>query len=84
MSKTETLVLSIIARTCDMDVAELSLETKLIDDLGFDSIKALELLLDIEKAFAIEIDENDVVGIDSVEHIIRLIEASESTHKMVT
>ncbi len=35
-------------------------KTNLIDDLGFDSIKMLQLILDLEREFMIEIDDEDL------------------------
>lgn len=62
--------LEIIAAISGADVATLTPETELVADLGIDSPKALQLLVDLEDALKIEISDEDAAKLDSVGDIL--------------
>lgn len=49
-----------IAMNSGLEVGTLSDETNISSDLGFDSVALIELIVEIENEFDIEIDENDI------------------------
>lgn len=49
-------------------------ETRLVEDFGLDSLKALEMLIEIENRFAIRIDETAEEGIVTVGDLVSVIE----------
>lgn len=53
----------------------ISAETRLRADLALDSVASLELLSMIDDAFGLEIEIEDVAGIDTVGGIVALAEA---------
>jgi acyl carrier protein len=53
-------VIDTVAEVLDVDVTELSSETKLQDDLGADSIDFVEVLMILEDAYDTEFPDNDV------------------------
>jgi acyl carrier protein len=53
-------VIDAVAEVLDVDVTELSSETKLQDDLGADSIDFVDILVRIEETFSTEFPNNDV------------------------
>lgn len=52
----------------------LQLKSNLRDDLGIDSMMALELMADIEKAYSMHITESELKSLSDVESLIELIE----------
>ena len=62
--------LEIVARISGKDAAELEPKLDLVADLGIDSPKALQLLLDLEEALDIEISDEDAAKMDTVGDIL--------------
>ena len=52
---------------------EITFETRLVEDLGLDSLKALEMLVEIENQFRIRIDEDSEGEIVTVGDLIRVV-----------
>ena len=50
----------IVANKFELDPAKLTRETHLFDDLGADSLDQIELVMDLEEAFDIDVPEADV------------------------
>ncbi len=62
--------LEIVAEISGKDVADLEPKLDLVADLGIDSPKALQLLLDLEEALGIEISDEDAAKMDTVGDIL--------------
>ncbi|HOC44494.1 MAG TPA: acyl carrier protein [Thermoanaerobaculales bacterium] len=76
MSITET-ALAVIARVSKVDIAEIRPDMDLVADLGFDSAKALELLVELEEAIGIEISDEQAAGLNSVGDILAVAETMQ-------
>ena len=63
----------IIADVLNVNADEITMETKFVDDLGADSLDIFQIIMGIEEAFDIEIDNDDAEKIvtvgDAVEQI---------------
>lgn len=57
---------------------EIKPEVNLIDDLGFDSLDAVEITLALEEEFKIEIPDNDF---EKIETVVQLYEYIENRNK---
>ncbi len=68
-------VRDIIANQLGIDPEKIQPETKLVDDLKTDSLDIVELIMDLEQEFDMEIPDEDLPKIQSVDDIIRYIEA---------
>lgn len=66
-------VISILAEKLDMDVKDVGRDSLLVDNLGLDSIGALEVTFCIEKEFDIAINRSDFAGITTVRDIIECV-----------
>ena len=55
---------SIIAEKSDVDENNITPEMKFSDDLGFDSLDTVELLMEFEKEFDIIVDDDDDEAMD--------------------
>ena len=66
-------VKEIIVETVNCDADSVVLEAKLGDDLGIDSLDAMEINMALEEAFAISIADEDIVKFVCVKDIVNLI-----------
>ena len=65
-------VTALIADILEMEPAEIDPNAHLVDDLGMDSMMALEILAGIEKKFKIKVPEEDLPKITSINQAIEL------------
>lgn len=65
-------VTALIAEIIEADPAELDRGAHLVEDLGMDSMMALEILAALEKKFKIKIPEEDLPKITTVNRAIEL------------
>jgi acyl carrier protein len=63
-----------IARQRFDRAAVISGETRLVEDLGLDSLKALEMIIEIENRFEIRIDETSEHEIVTVGDLVKVID----------
>ncbi len=66
-------VISIVADKLKRDKNTVTAESKLVDDLGADSLDQVELSLAVEEEFDIEIPEDKASNITKVNDIIQLV-----------
>lgn len=63
----------IISNELNVDPSEIQMDSKIMDDLGADSLDVFQIVMGIEEAFDLEIDNDDVDKIvtvgDAVEQI---------------
>jgi len=79
-------VRKVIAEVFKKEEAELTLEMKIIDDLGAESLDIITLLMEFEDAFDRKIPDEDVEKLvtigDTVQYIMNMLK--ESLHGQVT
>ncbi len=56
-----------------VDLAQLGAEARLREDLGLSSLDAVSLLMALEEEFAVEVSDEEIVGLLSVGDLERLI-----------
>ena len=64
----------IIAEVLNVDEDEITMETTFVDDLGADSLDTVELIMEFEKAFGINIPDDQAEKIATVGDAIAYIE----------
>ena len=74
MNNTLEKVTEIIIDKLGVDKSKITLEAKFIDDLGADSLDTVELIMQFEEEFEIEIPDDDAEKILSVEQAITYID----------
>ena len=67
---TKQKALEIVSKISGMDAVKLEPKLDLVADLGIDSPKALQMLLDLEEALGIEISDEDAAKMDTVGDIL--------------
>ena len=79
MSEIEAKVKEIIVDKLGVDAADVTPEASFTNDLGADSLDTVELIMEFEKAFDINIPDDKAVKISTVADAIAYIE--ENTGK---
>lgn len=68
-------VRDVLVEALNIDVEMIQRESSLKDDLGIDSIAAVELSLELETEFDIRIEDEELAKLVTVNDIITLIES---------
>lgn len=69
----ETIV-DIIAQQMDVDPADITMDTRLIEDLHADSIDAAEMIINIESALDKRFDDDAITDLKTVRDIVEYLE----------
>lgn len=67
-------IVSIIAKNLKIDEAEVTDNKKIVEDLGGDSLNTVEIVMELETAFGIEISDEDTENLITVGDIKEYIE----------
>ncbi len=62
-----------IARQLDIPEESITMESRLIEDLKADSLDVVELIMDLEQQYGIEIPDDDLPNIHTVGDIVNYI-----------
>ena len=66
-------VLDILARETGVVLTEIDEKTELVGDLGIDSPRALQVLVEIEDALDIEVEDEEVANLRTVGDILAVV-----------
>lgn len=78
-AKIETKVKKIIPERLCVDPCEVTDDARLVDDLGVDSLDAIDLVMEFEEEFDIEIQDDDYANIKTVGDAVNcVVKAAES------
>ena len=64
----------IIALQLDIDAESLTLDTKIIEDLGTDSLDVVEMLMSVEDEFEVEIPEEKIEDLKTIGDVVDYIQ----------
>ena len=64
----------IICEFVDLSPEEITLETNIRTDLGLNSLELINLAVEIEEEFDVEIPDREAMGLETVADAIRIIE----------
>lgn len=68
-------VRDIIAQQLDLAPESIALESRLVEDLKADSLDVVELIMDMEQEFNVEIPDEELPKVQTVGDIVRYVEA---------
>ena len=68
-------VKEIIAAQLNVDADKITLDTSLVEDLKADSLDVVEMIMDLEREYDIEIPDEDLPKVTTVREIVEYIEA---------
>ena len=66
-------VRDIIVETLACDAEQVTLEASLADDLGADSLAAMDLIMALEDASGVKVDDADVANLKTVADIVNYL-----------
>ena len=67
-------ILAIIADKSDRNVSEIKLSDDLSDDLGFDSLDAVELCMEVEQSLKITFTDEEMETFTTVQDVVNMVE----------
>jgi acyl carrier protein len=73
MANAQTAI-SVIAKISRLDADTITAEMELVADLGLDSARALELLVELEDRLGVEISDEDAARLNTVGDILSYLE----------
>lgn len=73
MAEKESVALDVLAKLGTVERSEIKPEMDLVADLGIDSPKALQLLVELEDRLDIEISDDDAAKMDTVGDILEYL-----------
>ena len=72
-NEVEKQVIEVLAEKSCVDVEKIDLDSSLIEDLGMDSLDAIEAAFQFEEQYGMEIDDNDIQNFKVVQDIVDYI-----------
>ncbi|MDR1619830.1 MAG: acyl carrier protein [Clostridiales bacterium] len=70
-------VCEIISAQLDVDASAITMEAKLVDDLKADSLDVVELIMDLEQEFDVNIPDEELPKVRTVGDIINYLQKKE-------
>ncbi|NLW70818.1 MAG: acyl carrier protein [Eubacteriaceae bacterium] len=70
-------VRSIICKQLDLAEEEVTMDSYFIDDLGADSLDVMEMIMEFEGMFDIEVDEESLGNIKQVKDVVAYFEGAD-------
>lgn len=67
-------VQKIISENLNVPLEKVTMDTHLVDDLGADSLDAVELIMDLEEEYGIEVDDEAAQNMKYVRDLVNYIE----------
>lgn len=67
----------VIAESLGCEMESVTMEAKLVEDLGADSLASVELLMAIEEATGVSIDDEEMPGMKTVADIMAYLEENQ-------
>jgi acyl carrier protein len=68
-------VIELISKTLDINKKDININTNLVKDLNIESLDLVDLVVAFEKKYNIEIKDNDIKNLQTVEDIVNYLEA---------
>ena len=69
----QSRIISLTARQLGLGEDEISLDSNFMDDLGADSLDTVELVMNIEEEFGIEIPDDEVAEMPTVKSMLNYL-----------
>ena len=74
MATTYERVQKVISKTLSINIDDIKQDSHFFDNLNFDSLDAIEIVMSVEEEFDVEIPDDEVDGILTVQQLITFID----------
>lgn len=64
----------ILAEQLNIKADKIKLESKIVEDLGADSLDVVEMLMSVEDKFSVSVSDEEAVNLKTVKDIVTLLE----------
>lgn len=71
---TSEILFSMVAEQLSVDLEKVTLDAKFVDDLQADSLDVVELVMNVEERFGIQIDDNVAGEMETIKDVIDYID----------
>ena len=78
MSEIKEEVINLLAEHLSYDKSKIQLKSNIIDDLGADSLDAVEIVMALEEKYGISILDSEAENIKNVEQLIKIVEEKKN------
>ncbi len=68
-------ILELISDQFNIPMEDIDEDTSFVDDLNADSIQLMELIMNIEEEFDVEVEEDDIISIETIGDVIDYIDS---------
>ena len=68
-------VKAILMEQLNLQADKIKLESKIVEDLGADSLDVVELLMTMEDSFGVSVSDEEAVNLKTVGDIVKMLEA---------
>ena len=79
MASVQDRVIDIVAEQLGVDKEKITSETSFVNDLGADSLDQVELVMELEEEFDINIPDDAAEKIQTVGQAVKYIDSAQST-----
>ena len=69
---------SILSEQLNVKADKIKLESKIVEDLGADSLDVVELLMTMEDDFGVAVSDEEAVNLKTVGDIVKMLEGKEN------
>ncbi|MBQ2864312.1 MAG: acyl carrier protein [Clostridia bacterium] len=77
MAATLDRIKSLLSSQLGIKEDRIQLKSRILEDLGADSLDLVELLMTLEDEFNVTVSDEDAVKLKTVEDIVKIIEATQ-------
>jgi acyl carrier protein len=74
---TNEKIKAILAERLDTGIEEIHDGTSIHDDLGADSLDIVDIIMEVEEQFDIQVPEEDIPGLKTVEDIVKYVDSKK-------
>lgn len=67
-------IVEIIANVMNLDKSTLTMETSFKDDLKADSLDVVEIIMEVENEFGVEISDEEIVNYNTIGDVVRSLD----------
>jgi len=73
MDEVEYKVIEIISKSLSLDKSKITLQSRIAEDLGADSVDQVEIIMELDKVFGVDISDEEAAKIFSVADAVEFI-----------